>query len=100
MCDTSVWLYSVVSVRRNGVNGRVGRGACCHSRCHDPATAACRAQRWHELLNGWASFGSTRDGSRGGRCRNAEEALMAIVAGFDVHRRQITFDSLDTDTVR
>jgi hypothetical protein len=24
-------------------------------------------------------------------CRNAKEALMAIVAGFDVHRRQITF---------
>lgn len=23
---------------------------------------------------------------------------MAIVAGFDVHRRQITFDALDTDT--
>jgi hypothetical protein len=31
-------------------------------------------------------------------CRNAEEALMAIVAGFDVHRRQITFDALDTET--
>jgi transposase len=49
-------------------------------------------------MNCWASFGSTRDGSRGGNCRNAEEALMAIVAGFDVHRRQITFDALDTDT--
>ena len=23
---------------------------------------------------------------------------MAIVAGFDVHRRQITFDALDTET--
>jgi hypothetical protein len=34
----------------------------------------------------------------GGNCRNAEEALMAIVAGFDVHRRQITFDALDTET--
>jgi transposase len=49
-------------------------------------------------MNCWASFGSTRDGSRGGKCRNAEEALMAIVAGFDVHRRQITFDALDTET--
>src|SRR5215216_4074540 len=49
-------------------------------------------------MNCWASFGSTRDGSRGGNCRNAEEALMAIVAGFDVHRAQITFDALDTDT--
>jgi hypothetical protein len=34
----------------------------------------------------------------GGNYRNAEEALMAIVAGFDVHRRQITFDALDTKT--
>jgi transposase len=33
-----------------------------------------------------------------GNCRNAEEALMAIVAGFDVHRRRITFDALDTET--
>jgi hypothetical protein len=31
-------------------------------------------------------------------CRNAEEALMTIVAGFDVHRRQIRFDALDTET--
>jgi hypothetical protein len=27
-----------------------------------------------------------------------EEALTAIVAGFDVHRAQITFDALDTDS--
>jgi transposase len=33
-----------------------------------------------------------------GSCRNAEEALMAIVAGFDLHRRQITFDALDTES--
>src|SRR5919106_5417154 len=33
-----------------------------------------------------------------GKCRNSEEALMAIVAGFDVHRRQITFDALNTET--
>jgi hypothetical protein len=30
--------------------------------------------------------------------RDAKEALMAVVAGFDVHRRQITFDALDTET--
>src|SRR3954470_21845758 len=35
---------------------------------------------------------------RVGNCRNAKEALMAIVAGFDVHRRQITFDALDTES--
>jgi transposase len=33
-----------------------------------------------------------------GMCRNSKEAVMAIVAGFDVHRRQITFDALDTET--
>src|ERR671930_112296 len=33
-----------------------------------------------------------------GNCRNSKEALMAIVAGFDVHRAQITFDALDTET--
>jgi len=27
-----------------------------------------------------------------------EEALMSIVGGFDVHRKQITFDYLDTVT--
>src|SRR5919198_1593838 len=27
-----------------------------------------------------------------------EEPQMAIVAGYDVHRRQITFDAVDTDT--
>jgi len=27
-----------------------------------------------------------------------EEALMSIVGGFDIHRRQITFDYADTDT--
>src|SRR3954454_20618424 len=46
-----------------------------------------------------ASSGSARVVSRGvASCRNAKEALMAIVAGFDVHRRQITFDALDTET--
>lgn len=34
VCDVSVWLCSVVSVRRNGVIGRVGRGACCQECCH------------------------------------------------------------------
>jgi len=30
--------------------------------------------------------------------RSSKEALVAIVAGFDVHRRQITFDALDAET--
>src|SRR3954451_1449541 len=53
------------------------------------------AQRWHELL------GLLRLDARWFAWRqvlNAEEALMAIVAGVDVHRRQITFDALDTET--
>ena len=29
-------------------------------------------------------------------CVELEEALMSIVGGFDVHRKQITFDYLDT----
>jgi transposase len=34
-----------------------------------------------------------------GNCRNSKEALIAIVAGFDVHRaQQITFDALDSAT--
>jgi hypothetical protein len=54
------------------------------------------AQRWHELTG---PPSARREMVRvGGNCRNAEEALMAIVAGFDVHRRQITFDALDTET--
>src|SRR4051794_25976864 len=36
--------------------------------------------------------------ARGGKTGASEEALMAIVAGFDVHRAQITFDAVDTET--
>src|SRR3954462_15316184 len=36
--------------------------------------------------------------ARGGNAGAVEEALMAIVAGFDVHRAQITFDALDTES--
>ena len=32
------------------------------------------------------------------RQRELEEVLMGIVGGFDVHRQQITFDYLDTET--
>src|ERR671922_51326 len=53
------------------------------------------AQRWHEL----GPPSARREIVRAiGSCRNSKEALMAIVAGFDVHRAQITFDALDTDT--
>src|SRR5919198_2741377 len=47
----------------------------------------------------WGPLRSARDGSRdGGNAGAVEEAPMAIVAGFDVHRAQITFDALDTGT--
>src|SRR3954451_15982287 len=41
---------------------------------------------------------SARETRAGGNAGALEEAPMAIVAGFDVHRAQITFDALDTDT--
>jgi transposase len=35
----------------------------------------------------------------GGLCRSRlKEPLMAIFVGLDVHRAQITYDALDTDT--
>src|SRR5687767_15033451 len=57
--------------------------------------AAPFAQRWHEL--GPAPLGA-RDSREVASAGDVEEALMAIVAGFDVHRAQITFDALDTDS--
>ena len=53
------------------------------------------AQRWHEL--GPPPLGA-RDSRVVASAGAVEEALMAIVAGFDVHRAQITFDALDTET--
>jgi hypothetical protein len=53
------------------------------------------AQRWHEP--GLPQLGA-RSFALGGKCRNSKEALMAIVAGFDAQRRQITFDALETET--
>ena len=53
------------------------------------------AQRWHEL--GPPPLGA-RDSRVVANAGAVEEALMAIVAGFDVHRAQITFDALDTDS--
>jgi hypothetical protein len=51
------------------------------------------AQRWHEL----GPPSARREIVRAiGNCRNSKEALMAIVAGFEVHRAQITVDALDT----
>src|SRR3954454_23976652 len=53
------------------------------------------ARRWHEL--GPPPLGA-RDSRVVASAGAVEEALMAIVAGFDVHRAQITFDALDTDS--
>src|SRR3954465_522792 len=53
------------------------------------------AQRWHEL--GPPPLGA-RDSREVASAGAVEEALMEIVAGFDVHRAQITFDAVDTDS--
>src|SRR5438477_1735234 len=46
-----------------------------------------------------ASLGSARDTRAKWQLPELEGGPeMTIVAGFDVHRRQITFDALDTDT--
>src|SRR5206468_3902571 len=54
-----------------------------------------RAQRWHEL--GPPPLGA-RDSREMATAGATEETPMAIVAGFDVHRAQITFDALDDAT--
>ena len=53
-------------------------------------------QRWHEQGPPPLSARDSREVAKAGA---KEEALMAIVAGFDVHKAQITFDALDTETV-
>src|SRR4051794_13350472 len=60
-----------------------------------PLCATPSAQRWHELR---APSARRERLARGGNAGALEEALMAIVAGFDVHRAQITFDALDTES--
>src|SRR5215203_4167987 len=53
------------------------------------------AQRWHEPGPPPLSARDSRELTSVGAL---EEAPMAIVAGFDVHRAQITFDALDQRT--
>src|SRR5205085_9107357 len=60
------------------------------------------SKRWHDPLAssacGRGPLRSVRE-TRGWRWPELERRpLMAIVAGFDVHRAQITFDALDTET--
>src|SRR5215217_6365834 len=62
---------------------------------YSDTAAPLLAQRWHELGPPPLSARDSRVVAVAGA---VEEALMAIVAGFDVHRAQITFDALDTDT--
>src|SRR3954451_5915646 len=57
--------------------------------------AVISARRWHELR---APSARRERLARGGNAGAVEEALMAIVAGLDVHRGQITFDALDTES--
>src|SRR4051812_5211743 len=60
-----------------------------------PTRSSARPQRWHGL--GPPPLGA-RDSRVVAVAGAVEEALMAIVAGFDVHRAQITFDARDTDS--
>src|SRR5215210_6208266 len=53
------------------------------------------AQRWHELGPPPLSARDSRELATAGAL---EEAPMTIVAGFDVHRAQVTFDALDRET--
>src|SRR5215212_3193033 len=53
------------------------------------------AQRWHEPGPPPLSARDSRELTSVGAL---EEAPVAIVAGFDVHRAQITFDALDDET--
>src|SRR5215212_4052578 len=53
------------------------------------------ARRWHEPGPPPLSARDSRELTTVGA---VEEAPMAIVAGFDVHRAQITFDALDRET--
>src|SRR4051794_8099520 len=58
--------------------------------------------RWHEPLGtGRLRSGPPPLDARDSRCGTSElqrRPLMAILAGFDVHRAQITFDALDSET--
>src|SRR5215211_9144948 len=64
-------------------------------RAHKSVDERLPAQRWHEP--GPPPLGA-RDSRELTTVGAVEEAPMAIVAGFDVHRAQITFDTLDRGT--
>jgi transposase len=87
------------SSRRARPAARRFRGSAHHHASgheHRPRlSATASAQRWHEL--GPPPL-SARWFAQGGNAGALEEAPMAIVAGFDVHRAQITFDAFDTES--
>src|SRR5215211_2393036 len=58
-------------------------------------TPALTLHRWH--VSGTPPLGAARWPHRIAR-REPEEVPMAIVGGLDIHRRQITYDWVDTDT--
>src|SRR3982751_4882636 len=71
------------------------------SRAHQ-AVDAISSKRWHEPLGpGRLRSGPPPLVARDSQCGTSElqrRPLMAILAGFDVHRAQITFDALNTET--
>src|SRR5215213_8105853 len=60
-----------------------------------PAPLSHPSKRWHEPGPPPLSARNSREVAITGAL---EEAPMAIVAGFDVHRAQITFDALNRET--
>src|SRR3954451_21296111 len=67
-----------------------------------PAEGTEASKRWDEPLGpGRLRAGPPPLDARDSRVRTSElqrRPLMAILAGFDVHRAQITFDALNTET--
>jgi hypothetical protein len=75
----------------------------------ESSIGAVRARGWRRTHRattllvpyGWlnaASLGSVRETRSGWQLPELGGCLMAIVVGFDVHRRQIMLDALDTET--
>src|SRR6266542_5971830 len=54
----------------------------CGGRWHEAGPPSAQRETLRAVVRPWSS----------------KEAQMAIVAGYDVHRQQITFDALDTES--
>src|SRR3954447_10788426 len=74
---------------------------CSRVTCSPRPQGATSSKRWHEPLGpGRLRAGPPPLDARDSRwqLQSYRGGLMAILAGFDVHRAQITFDALNTET--